>query len=187
MVLVAVGDHQPDDVLALRDEKADVRQDQVDAGQQLLGRKRHAAIDDQPLPAAFVAETVDREIHPDLTDAAQRREDQFVLRHQLCSLAATGKTSPAVIVCTVPSAKRNSNWPLSSSASARPTNSRFFGSRTRISPPMPAARSSQSARMDWKAAPRCHCASRRAIAPDSAKNKSSAETAAPTVARSVAG
>src|SRR5580704_6596081 len=186
MILMAVGDHQADDVLSLRDEKADVRQDQVDAGQQLLGRKRHAAIDDQPLPAALVAKTVDREIHPDLADAAERRKDQFVLRHQLRSLAATGKTSPAVIVCNVPSAKRNSNRPRSSRASKRPTNSRF-GSRARISPPIPAAQSSQSARMDWNPAPRRHCASRRSIAPDSEKNTSSAETAAPTVARSVAG
>src|ERR1700734_3550329 len=132
MVLVAVGDHQPDDVFAFLDEKADVGQDQVDAGQLLLGGERNAAIDDQPLPAAFVAKTVDREIHPDLADAAERRKDQFVLRHQVCPLAATGKTSPAVIVCKVPSATRNSNRPYSSSASARPTNSRSFGSRTRI-------------------------------------------------------
>src|ERR1700682_5314494 len=145
MVLVAVRDHQPDDVLSLLDEKADIRQDQVDAGQLLLGGERHAAIDDQPLPAALVAKTVNREIHPDLADAAERREDQFVLRHQVRSLAATGKTSPAVIVCNVPSGRRNSKRPRSSSASARPTNSRS-GSRTRISPPMPAARSSQSAR-----------------------------------------
>ena len=33
MILVAVRDHQPDDVFSLLDEKADVRQDQVDAGQ----------------------------------------------------------------------------------------------------------------------------------------------------------
>ena len=57
------------------------------------------------MPAALVAKTVDREIYPDLADAAERREDQFVLRHQVRSLAATGKTSPAVIVCNVPSAK----------------------------------------------------------------------------------
>src|SRR3984885_16271672 len=105
MVLVAVGEDEPDDVLSLLDEKADIRQDQIDAGQLLLGREGDAAIDDQPLPAALVAKTVDREVHPDLADAAERREDQFVLRHQFRSLAATGKTSPAVIVSNVPSAR----------------------------------------------------------------------------------
>ena len=64
-------------------QKADVRQYQIDAGQLLLGRKRHAAIDDEPLPAAPVAKTVNREIHPDFADAAERREDQFVCRHRL--------------------------------------------------------------------------------------------------------
>src|ERR1700692_1972518 len=185
MVLMAVRDHQPGDVLALLDEKADVRQDQVGAGQLLLGRERHAAIDDQPLPAALVAKAVDREIHPDLADAAERCEDQFVLRHQFRSLAATGKTSPAVIVCNVPSVRRNSKRPRSSSASARRENTQW-GSPPRISP-IPAARSSQSERTDWKPAPHCHCISRRAMAPDSAKNKSSAETAEPAAARAVAG
>src|SRR5580704_12711474 len=125
MILMAVGNNEAKDVLTLFNQEPDVGQDKIDAGQLLLGRKRHAAIDDQPLPAALVAKTVDREIHPDLADAAERREDQFVLRHQFRPLAATGKTSPAVIVCNVPSAKRNSNRPCLSSASARPENSRF--------------------------------------------------------------
>ncbi len=87
MVLVAVGEDQAEDIFALLDEIADVRQDQIDAGQMLLGRKRNAAIDDEPLAAPVVAEAVDREIHPDLADAAERREDELVVRHRF-SLAA---------------------------------------------------------------------------------------------------
>src|SRR5581483_8797247 len=100
---------QPDDVFPFLDQKSDIRHDQVDAGKLLLRSKRHAAIDNQPLPAALVAEDVDREIHPDLADAAERREYQFVLRHQCasCSSAATGKTSPAVTDCTLPSVNRS--------------------------------------------------------------------------------
>ena len=44
----------------------------------LLGSKGHAAIDDQPLPPAFVAKAVDREVHPDLTDAADQMERAIV-------------------------------------------------------------------------------------------------------------
>ena len=74
MIFVGVGEDEADDVAPLLDQKADVRQDQIDAGQMLLGGKRHAAIDDQPCPPPPVADTVDREIHPDLADAAERRE-----------------------------------------------------------------------------------------------------------------
>src|ERR1700733_2205755 len=192
MVLVAVGEDEPDDVLSLLDEKADIRQDQIDAGQLLLGREGDAAIDDQPLPAALVAKTVDREVHPDFADAAERRKHQFALGHQSTRPVAAeravcspiGKTSPAVIVCTVPSATRKSRPPPSSSPSQRPKNSRP-GSRTCISPPMPAARSSQSARMAAKPAPRRHCASRRSIVADNAPMRSAADTWAPAAARSV--
>ena len=40
MVFVAVGEHEADDVAPLLDQIADVRQDQIDAGQVLLGRQR---------------------------------------------------------------------------------------------------------------------------------------------------
>jgi len=43
MVLVAVGKDEPDDVFSLLDEIADIRQDAINAGQVLFGRKRHAA------------------------------------------------------------------------------------------------------------------------------------------------
>src|SRR5690348_15369864 len=47
----------------------------------LFGGKRHPAIDNDPLPAPLVAEAVDREVHPDLADAAEACEYQLVLRH----------------------------------------------------------------------------------------------------------
>ena len=78
MVLMGMGEHDAGEVLALLFEEADVGQDQVDARQMLLRRERDAAIDRQPLPAALVAEAVDREIHADLADAAERREHQFL-------------------------------------------------------------------------------------------------------------
>ena len=48
MILMGVGEHEADEVLALLDQKADVRQDQVDAGQMLVARERHAEIDREP-------------------------------------------------------------------------------------------------------------------------------------------
>ena len=80
MVLVRVGEHDAGDVAALLDEIADVGQDQIDAGQVLLLRKRHADVDHQPGAAALVAEPVDRQIHADLADAAERREHELALR-----------------------------------------------------------------------------------------------------------
>jgi hypothetical protein len=81
VVLVAVREHETEDVATLLHEKADVGQDEIDARQLLLGGKGDAAIDDDPLPAPLVAEAIDREVHPDLADAAERREHEFILRH----------------------------------------------------------------------------------------------------------
>ena len=78
MVLMRVGEHDAEDVAAFFDQETDVGQDQVDARQLLLARERDADIDDDPLPARRRAEAVEREIHPDLADAAERRKNQFV-------------------------------------------------------------------------------------------------------------
>ena len=78
MVLVRMGEHDAEDILAFLDQVADVGQDQVDARQVLFARERHADIDHDPLPARRGAEPVDRQIHADLADAAERRKDQFV-------------------------------------------------------------------------------------------------------------
>ena len=83
MILMRVGEHQAGEVFPLRHQIADVGQDQIDARQMLFRGKRHAEIDREPLAAALVAEAVDRQIHADFADAAERREHQF-----LCGLAA---------------------------------------------------------------------------------------------------
>ena len=83
MVLMGVRQHQPDQVLALLLEKADVGHDQVDARQMLLVAEGDAEIDRQPGALVAVAEAVDRQVHADLADAAERRKGQFVrTRHQ---------------------------------------------------------------------------------------------------------
>ena len=79
MILVRVGEHDAENIFAYLDEIADVRQDQVDARQVIAG-KRHAEIDDDPLPPAFVPEAVEREIHTDLAHPAERRKNEFVAR-----------------------------------------------------------------------------------------------------------
>ncbi len=79
MIFMGVGQHQPGEILALRDQIADVGQDQIDAGQMLFGRKRHAEVDRQPIALLGVADSVDRQIHADLADAAERREYQVLV------------------------------------------------------------------------------------------------------------
>src|ERR1700691_4273619 len=162
MVFVSMRQHQTDEVLSLLDEIADVRQDEVDTRQMLLGGKGNAAVDDQPRPLSAVAETVDRKVHSDFADAAERGKYQFWIRHHSIRAVAetrsataptTGNSSPAAIVCSGPSPSRSINQPLSSSLSYRPVSSPP-GTRTIIPPPSKAARSSQSARTRSNAAPR---------------------------------
>ena len=89
MILMGVGQHQADQVLALLFEEADVGHDQVDAGQMLLVAKGHAEIDRQPRSLMAVAETIDRQVHADLADTAERRKGQFIRpRHQLAPAEA---------------------------------------------------------------------------------------------------
>ena len=123
-------------------------------------RERHAEIDHQPVALAAVAEAVEREVHADLADAAERHEDEFAGRSAI--IAATsrgGKHSPAVIASSCPSAAAASGGP-SRRASRTCRRARGPASRTTMSPPSPAARASQSARIAAKPAPRSHCASR---------------------------
>ena len=94
MVFMAMGQHQRQDVLAPFDQIADVRQDEIDAGQILFAAERNAAINDQPFSSTLVAETVNREVHPDLADAAKACEYQFVLRHAASARPAE-RTLPA--------------------------------------------------------------------------------------------
>ncbi len=78
MVFVGVGQHQADQVLALFLQEADVGHDQIDARQMLLIAKRHAEIDRKIRALMAVAEAIDRQVHADLADAAERRKRQFI-------------------------------------------------------------------------------------------------------------
>ena len=83
MVLMGMGQHEADQVLPLFLQKADVGHDQIDAGQMLLVAKGDAEIDRQPGALMAVAEAIDRQVHADLADAAERRKGQFIRsRHQ---------------------------------------------------------------------------------------------------------
>jgi hypothetical protein len=82
MVLMGVGQHQPDEIAPLLHQEGDIRHDQVDAGQVVAG-ERHPEVDRHPAALAAVAEAVEREIHPDLADPAERCEQQLrTARHQ---------------------------------------------------------------------------------------------------------
>ena len=72
VVLVAMGQNQPQQVLLAFFYKAQVRENQVDAGQGFSG-KAGAEIDHQP----FAQETVKIEVHADLARPAQRHKQQI--------------------------------------------------------------------------------------------------------------
>ena len=83
MVFVGMGQHEADQVLAFFFEEADVGHDGIDAGQMLLVAKGHAEIDREPGALMAIAEAIDRQVHADLADAAERRKGQFIRsRHQ---------------------------------------------------------------------------------------------------------
>src|SRR3569833_2011118 len=73
MVFMGVRQHQPDQVVALLFQEADVRHDQVDARQMLLVAEGDAEIDRQPGALVTVAEPVDRQVHAALADATPWR------------------------------------------------------------------------------------------------------------------
>ena len=112
MVLVRVGDDDAAEVLPLRLEKPDVGQDQVDARQMLLRRERHADIDGEPLAPVLGPQPVNRQVHADLADAAERREYEFLLSRAPSTLlqaknlagrhgraaARTGQQQPARLI-----------------------------------------------------------------------------------------
>ena len=140
-------------------------------------------------PAALGAEAVEREIHADLADAAERRKDELVagVRHQRRSprparddVAGGDRLAAAV-------RQRQHQPPGLVDVVEAPDQLAVSARRTRICSPRPAARASQSARMVEKCSPSFHCASRPSILADSAANSASAVTAAPAAVRSVAG
>lgn len=123
VVFMGVGQHQPDQVLALLLEVANVRHDEIDAGQMLLVAERDAEIDRQPASLMPVAEPVDRQVHADLADAAERRESQFIRTHYALPAEATEPkyTSPAAIVARLPSVVAITIQPVSSMVSNVPS------------------------------------------------------------------
>jgi hypothetical protein len=89
MVLVRMRQHETHEIVALLLEKADVRHDQVDPRQMLFVPEGYAEIDREPAPLLAVAEAIDRQIHADLADSAERRKGQFIRPcHQLVPLDA---------------------------------------------------------------------------------------------------
>jgi len=78
MVLMGVGEDKTDQILALLFEKTDVGHDEIDTRQMFLVAKGYAEIDRKPGALVAVAESVDRQVHADLTDAAERRKSQFI-------------------------------------------------------------------------------------------------------------
>ena len=83
MVFMGVGQHEADQVLPLFFEETDIGHDEIDAGQMFLVAKGHAEIDRQPGALMAVAKPIDRQVHADLADAAERRKSQFIRsRHQ---------------------------------------------------------------------------------------------------------
>src|SRR5215211_1934405 len=185
MILMGMGEDDAGKVSPLLDEITDVRIDEVDPRKVLLAGDRHADINREPGPAALLAHPVDREIHPDLADPAQGREDELIAGgdHAGC---ASGNTSPAAMAWIVPSANRRTRRPAPSSVSNRPSSS-WSPTRTRVGPLSPAARCSQSARTAGKPFPRSHCARRSSIVRDNTRNRSRGSAASPCTARSVAG
>src|SRR5262245_32290496 len=101
MILVCMSENQASDVVALFHQVADVGEDQINARKMLLRGKGHAKVDSQPGAPAFVAQTVNRQIHADLADPAERRKHQFLLRTH-GERSPKPKTSPAVIAITLP-------------------------------------------------------------------------------------
>ena len=196
MILVRVGEHEAEKVAALLDQIADVGKDEIDAGKVVAG-ERDAEIDRDPLPAALVAEAVEREIHADLADPPSGAKTSSsprpaITSHRFVAAACTrwhdqfdhvaggDRLAAAVRQDAAPGGR------CRRASRSVPRHSRS-ASRTRIVSPRPAARASQSVRMVAKCSPRFHCASRPSILTDSAANSVAAETSAPAAARSVAG
>src|SRR5690349_7213889 len=137
--------------------------------------------------AAVVAEAIDRQVHADLADAAERREYELLLAgHQRAPVGCVmANTSPAAIVSVAFPGVAISNRPSASMPSKVPVSCRF-GSRTMMVSPRLAARASQSLRIDAKPAPAAHCAMRAFIAAASFANRSGASIEMPFALRSVA-
>src|SRR5437764_10515622 len=107
MILVSMGQHDSEQVLAFLLEKGDVGHDEVDARQMILIAKRDAEIDRHEAALMAVADTVDRQVHADLADTAEWCESEFVgPRHHAAPVtplaAPPKKTSPELTGTRLP-------------------------------------------------------------------------------------
>src|SRR6516162_1058944 len=156
MVLMSVRQHEPNQIIPLFFKKADVRHDQVDAGQMLLIAKRDAQIYGKPGPLVAIAEPIDRQVHSDLADPAERRKGQFIRpRHQvvLADAARPKWTSPAVIRTRFPAAVRTTMQPCSSRVSNVPSIATALLDLTDTASPSPTAPANHNFRMSPKPRP----------------------------------
>src|SRR5882757_9396693 len=189
MVLMGVRQHQPQQVLAFLLQETDVRHDQVDTRQMFLVAKGDAEVDREPCPLMAVAEPVDRQVHTDLADAAERRKGQLIRpRHHAAptEAAAPKWTSPAAIGMRLPSAVRTIRQPLSSMVSNVPSTVMvpvLMATRS----PSPAARSSHSLRISAKPRPLSQMPRNSTQASDNAPNSSSALICTPRADSDTAG
>src|SRR5262245_12640172 len=119
MILVRVGQDKSDQVPALFLQKGDVGHDQIDAGQMLLVTERNAEVNGKQASLMAVAEPVDRQVHADLADPAERRKCEFVgSGHQAepaeLDAASPKNTSPEAMAWRRPSAVVTMRRPASS-------------------------------------------------------------------------
>ena len=165
---------------------ADVRQDEVDARQRRR-RRRQRRNRPRSTGAVLLTETIDREIHADLADPAERRKtsssDARAHHGFRSTRLAGGRRRQHEHVggrdrrgLAVGQAQHQAAGLVDRLEA--PDHSRS-ARRTRTSSPNPAARASQSVRMVEKPSPPFHCATRPIILTDNAPNRAAGETAAP--------
>ncbi len=113
MVFMRVRQYDAEQVLAFLLEEGDVGHDQVDARQMIFAAEGDTEIDRHKTALLAVAEPVDRQVHADLADAAERCKGEFVgARHHGRPCESAGNTSPAVIASRCPSGKRSISRPV---------------------------------------------------------------------------
>src|SRR5205823_3178969 len=157
MVLVSMGQHDTGEVTTLLGEISDIGHNEIDA-RHILAPERHTEIDYDPGLLALAPYAVERQVHAELADSAERREYELVHATPHCQLGganfrppvppdgASGNTSPALTVSIFPSAERSTSRPLASSISKRPTSTRS-ASITRTISPIPQAWASHARRV----------------------------------------
>ena len=86
MILVRVGDDEADEVVLDLLDEGEVGHDEIDA-RQILAREGEAEIDHQPFAAAGRPKAVERAIHADFAETAERREHELAVVNHLSRLS----------------------------------------------------------------------------------------------------